>query len=133
MARRKGDMGRVQDRVAVITGAANGLGRAIAHRLAEEGARVVLGDLDPDGKNKRPDLKQFVCSTLCGDRAVPIQGKSEAGNASDKTLHTTLLSESAQLLTHYGVQRDAYLYMADAALVTEDNLAALGNTLFITR
>jgi 3-oxoacyl-[acyl-carrier protein] reductase len=42
-------MGRVQDRVAVITGAANGLGRAIAHRLAEEGARVVLGDLDPGG------------------------------------------------------------------------------------
>src|SRR5215471_16270913 len=42
-------MGRVQDRVAVITGAANGLGQAIACRLAEEGARVVLGDLDAEG------------------------------------------------------------------------------------
>jgi 3-oxoacyl-[acyl-carrier protein] reductase len=39
-------MGRVQDRVAVVTGAAGGLGRAIALRLAEEGARLTLGDID---------------------------------------------------------------------------------------
>jgi NAD(P)-dependent dehydrogenase (short-subunit alcohol dehydrogenase family) len=42
-------MGRVQDRVAVVTGAAAGLGRAIALRLAEEGARLILGDLDAAG------------------------------------------------------------------------------------
>jgi transposase len=84
-------------------------------------------------KDKRPDLKQFVLSTLCVDRAVPIWGKPEDGNASDKTLNTTLLSEIAQLLAQYGVQPGAYIYIADAALVTEDNLAALRNTLFITR
>jgi transposase len=84
-------------------------------------------------KDKRPDLKQFVLSTLCVDRAVPIWGKPEDGNASDKTLNTTLLSEIAQHLAHYGVQPGAYIYIADAALVTEDNLTALGDTLFITR
>lgn len=42
-------MGRVGDKVAVVTGAANGLGRAIAERLAGEGARVVLGDIDAAG------------------------------------------------------------------------------------
>jgi transposase len=84
-------------------------------------------------KEKRPDLKQFVLSTLCVDRAVPIWGKPEDGNASDKTLNTTLLSEIAQLLAHHGVAPGAYIYIADAALVTEDNLAALGDTLFITR
>jgi len=84
-------------------------------------------------KDKRPDLKQFVLSTLCVDRAVPIWGKPEDGNASDKTLNTTLLSEIAALLAQYGVQPGAYIYIADAALVTEDNLAALGDTLFITR
>jgi len=76
-------------------------------------------------KDKRPDLKQFVLSTLCVDRAVPIWGKPEDGNASDKTLNTTLLSEIAQLLAQYGVQPGAYIYIADAALVTEDSLAAL--------
>jgi transposase len=84
-------------------------------------------------KDKRPDLKQFVLSTLCVDRAVPVWGKPEDGNASDKTLNTTLLSEIAQLLAQYGVQPGAYIYIADAALVTEDNLAALRDTLFITR
>jgi transposase len=54
-------------------------------------------------KDKRPDLKQFVLSTLCVDRAVPIWGKPEDGNASDKALNTTLLSEIAQLLAQYGV------------------------------
>jgi 3-oxoacyl-[acyl-carrier protein] reductase len=44
-----GNMGRVQDRVAIVTGAAHGLGQAMARRLAEEGARVVLGDLDAAG------------------------------------------------------------------------------------
>ncbi len=42
-------MGRVQDQVAVVTGAANGLGKAIATRLAEEGARLVLGDMEAAG------------------------------------------------------------------------------------
>jgi transposase len=84
-------------------------------------------------KDKRPDLKQFVLSMLCVDRAVPIWGKPEDGNASDKTLNTTLLSEIAQLLAHHGVAPGAYIYIADAALVTEDNLAALRETLFITR
>src|ERR687888_1808699 len=84
-------------------------------------------------KDKRPDLKQFVLSTLCVDRAVPIWGKPEDGNASDKTLNTTLLSEIAHLLAQYGVQPGAYIYIADAALVTKDNLAALRDTWFITR
>jgi transposase len=84
-------------------------------------------------KDKRPDLKQFVLSMLCVDRAVPIWGKPEDGNASDKTLNTTLLSEIAQLLARHGVAPGAYIYIADAALVTEANLAALRDTLFITR
>ena len=84
-------------------------------------------------KDKRPDLKQFVFSTLCVDRAVPLWGKPEDGNASDKTINNTLLSTIATFLATHGVAPGAYIYVADAALVTEDNLAALGDTLFITR
>jgi transposase len=84
-------------------------------------------------KDKRPDLKQFVFSTLCVDRAVPLWGKPEDGNASDKTVNNTLLSTIATFLRQHGVAPGAYIYVADAALVTEDNLAALGDTRFITR
>jgi NAD(P)-dependent dehydrogenase (short-subunit alcohol dehydrogenase family) len=38
---------RLQDRVAVVTGGASGIGLAAARRLADEGAKVVVGDLDP--------------------------------------------------------------------------------------
>jgi transposase len=82
-------------------------------------------------KDKRPDLKQCVLSTLCVDRAVPMWGKPEDGKASDKTLNATLWSEITQRLACYGVQPGAYIYIADAALVTADNLAALRDTFFI--
>jgi NAD(P)-dependent dehydrogenase (short-subunit alcohol dehydrogenase family) len=39
-------MGSLQDRVAVVTGAASGLGFATATRMAAEGARVVIADID---------------------------------------------------------------------------------------
>jgi 3-oxoacyl-[acyl-carrier protein] reductase len=38
--------------VAVVTGAASGLGRAIAHRLSREGNRVALWDVDPAGARR---------------------------------------------------------------------------------
>ncbi|MCC6167764.1 MAG: sorbitol-6-phosphate dehydrogenase [Caldilineaceae bacterium] len=37
------------DQVAVVTGAAQGLGAAIVRRLADEGAHVVVGDLNAEG------------------------------------------------------------------------------------
>jgi NAD(P)-dependent dehydrogenase (short-subunit alcohol dehydrogenase family) len=45
-------MNRLQDKVVLITGAAQGLGAAQAKALASEGARVVFGDVaDPEGRN----------------------------------------------------------------------------------
>lgn len=41
-------MNRLQDKVAVITGGASGIGRAAALRMAAEGAAVVIGDLEQD-------------------------------------------------------------------------------------
>jgi NAD(P)-dependent dehydrogenase (short-subunit alcohol dehydrogenase family) len=41
--------GRLDGKVAVITGAASGIGRASARRFAAEGAHVVVADVDKDG------------------------------------------------------------------------------------
>lgn len=45
---RSNDRGRLAGQVALITGAAHGLGRAIAERFATEGARVVAADIDSE-------------------------------------------------------------------------------------
>src|SRR4029434_10276822 len=68
-----------------------------------------------------------------GRRTVRQRALCLPSNASDKTLNATLLSEITQRLACYGVQPGAYIYIADAALVTEDNLTALLDTLFVTR
>lgn len=41
--------GRLEGRVAIVTGAARGLGAAISKRFADEGACVVLADINADG------------------------------------------------------------------------------------
>ena len=64
---------------------------------------------------------------------MPLWGNPEDGNASEKTVNNTLLANIATFLAQHGAAPGADIDVADAALVTEDNLAALGATLFITR
>jgi 3-oxoacyl-[acyl-carrier protein] reductase len=55
---------RLQDRIALVTGGGSGIGRAIALRFAQEGARVVVNDL-------RKDAAEDVATAL-GGRGVAV-------------------------------------------------------------
>ena len=44
---------RFQNKVAVVTGAAQGIGRRVAERLGQEGAQLVLVDRSPLGRAAR--------------------------------------------------------------------------------
>ena len=45
---------RLQNKVTIITGAAHGIGKAYARRFAEEGAHVVIADIDEKAVKRSP-------------------------------------------------------------------------------
>jgi len=67
-------MAALEGKVAVVTGAANGLGRAEALYLASQGARVVVSDIgaDRDGQGRTADAAQEVVDLIAsrGGEAV---------------------------------------------------------------
>ena len=85
-------------------------------------------------KDHRPGLKQFLISMLCVDRNVPVFGKIEDGNASDKSVNNDVLSEISKYMAAHGLGTGAFIYIADSAAITKKNLKTMGqDILFISR
>ena len=84
-------------------------------------------------KDHRPDLKQFLVKMLCVGRNVPILGSCEDGNGSDKSINNTVLSRISKHMAKHGLEPGAFVYVADSAMVTRDNLTTVGDNLFLTR
>jgi rhamnulose-1-phosphate aldolase/alcohol dehydrogenase len=57
-------------RIALVTGGGSGIGRAVARRLAAEGAHVVVGDLDEAGARRTADE---VSAAVGGGRAIGLR------------------------------------------------------------
>ena len=59
-----------QDRVAIVTGSAQGIGTAIAQKLSEEGASIVIADINGEGATE-------VAGSLPNAIAVTVDTSSE--------------------------------------------------------
>jgi 3-oxoacyl-[acyl-carrier protein] reductase len=75
-------MGVLDDKVAIVTGSARGIGRATAELLSEHGAKVVINDLDTD-------LAAQTASEIAGETAV-FGGDLTKGEAPDALVQTAL-------------------------------------------
>ena len=60
----------LQNRVAVVTGGASGIGRACAVLMAEQGAKVFVADYDPVDANESQFAKLGIEHRRCDVRAV---------------------------------------------------------------
>ena len=68
-------MGVLDERVAIVTGSARGIGRATAELLSEHGARVVVNDLDADAAQEAAGAIQGETAVYGGD--LTAQGAPE--------------------------------------------------------
>jgi NAD(P)-dependent dehydrogenase (short-subunit alcohol dehydrogenase family) len=114
---------RLDDRVAIVTGAGGGVGRAHALALAERGARVVVNDLGItlDGSEPSSEVAQRVVEEIeeaGGEAVADAHSVSEPGQA--RAIVQTALDEYGTvdiLVNNAGVLDDQLLANVDDAYV----------------
>ncbi|MDE2363569.1 MAG: SDR family oxidoreductase [Hyphomicrobiales bacterium] len=78
-------MGKLDGKVALVTGSGRGIGQAIAKKLASEGARLVINDLDPEPAHETvEELRKS------GAEAVACVGNVTAPDFADRFIGTAM-------------------------------------------
>ncbi|MBO4121795.1 SDR family oxidoreductase [Cupriavidus gilardii] len=78
-------MNKLQDKVALVSGSGRGIGREIALKLAAEGARVVVNDLD-----EAPALEVVETIRASGGKAAACVGSVTEAGFADRFVNTAL-------------------------------------------
>jgi NAD(P)-dependent dehydrogenase (short-subunit alcohol dehydrogenase family) len=114
---RRGLMGdMLKGRVAVITGAGNGLGRAYAVGMAAQGARIVVNDIGTsfDGKGTTRDAADVVVKTIMQSGGIAIASyDSVATEEGAKNIIKTAISRYGRidiLVNNAGIIRNNPIY-----------------------
>ena len=99
-------------KVAVVTGAAHGIGHAIAERMAQSGWRVVLADIDEEAARKTADALQQSGATTLPHQVDVTDGESIAGMIA---LAVTTFGQLDVLVNNAGIMdRSPFLEMTEA-------------------
>ncbi|MFL6182668.1 MAG: SDR family NAD(P)-dependent oxidoreductase [Actinomycetes bacterium] len=117
--------GRLEGRVAVVTGAGRGIGRATALRLAREGASLVIGDVDAEPL-------QAVAGELKSDRVAIYVGDTSEGQHADGLIEmaTAKFATVDILVNNAGTTRDRMFHQmapTDLEAVLDANLRSAWN------
>lgn len=97
----------VNERVALVTGSASGIGKAIAFKLAQQGAKVVVNDIQQEKIDEAvADIRE------AGGEAIGI--KSDVTNKADvQSMFTAILDTYGKfdiLVNNVGISRDALIH-----------------------
>ena len=99
-------MERFEGHVALVTGGARGIGKAIAIRMAEYGCHLIVSDVDLDGAKVVAER----CKELAGE-AVAIQADISVENDVDRMVGSALekFGRIDTLVNNAGINRDTLL------------------------
>ncbi|MBN8734317.1 MAG: SDR family oxidoreductase [Acidobacteria bacterium] len=99
---------RLKDKIAIITGAGSGIGEATAVRFAEEGARLVLNDVDGENLHRVVERVRGMGGQAVGAHA-DISVEAEAASIADVAVKTfggiDVLVNNAANFTQMGLEQ----------------------------